>query len=101
MLREIALEVGRHMMSSLEAGLDDSDDPREQLRGVIHEYTGAVVRGPRSFAVFWLELRSLEPQVRAKLRSNEREFVRRVRVRSPNGSGRAGCPLGRRRRSRR
>lgn len=78
LLREISIEVGRDMMAALESGLGYGDTPAEQLRGVIHEYSAAVVRDLRSFAVFWLELRSLEPEVRAKLREDEREFVNRV-----------------------
>src|SRR3954451_10837655 len=76
LLREISIEVGRDMMAALENGLASGDSPADQLRAVIHEYTASVVRDLRSFAVFWLELRSLEPEVRAKLREDERDFVR-------------------------
>ena len=78
LLREISSEVGRDMMAALDAGLASGDSAAEQLRGIIRAYTLAVVHNLRSFAVFWLELRSLEPDVRATLREDEREFVRRV-----------------------
>jgi len=78
LLREIALEVDRDMMAALENGLRSSDKPADQLRGVIREYTAGVVRDLRAFAVFWQEIRSLQPEIREKIRNDEREFVARV-----------------------
>ncbi|MCW2725526.1 MAG: transcriptional regulator, TetR family [Frankiales bacterium] len=78
LLREIALHVDQDMMAALDAGLARSDDPLDQLRGVIHEFTAAVVRDRRVFAVFWQELHSLAPETREKVSKDEREFVARV-----------------------
>lgn len=78
LLREIALHVDYDMMAALEAGLARSKDPLEQLRGVIYEFTAAVVRDRRVFAVFWQELHALEPETRAKVAKDERDFVARV-----------------------
>jgi AcrR family transcriptional regulator len=78
LLREIALHVDREMIAALEAGLASSEDPEGKLRGVIHEFTAAVVRDRRAFAVFWQELHSLEPDVREKIAADERDFVAKV-----------------------
>jgi AcrR family transcriptional regulator len=78
LLREIALHVDREMSAALDAGLASSGDPEEQLRGVIHEFTAAVVRDRRAFAVFFQELHSLEPDVRDKIAADERDFVAKV-----------------------
>jgi AcrR family transcriptional regulator len=78
LLREIALHVDREMSAALDAGLASSDDAEGQLRGVIHEFTAAVVRDRRAFAVFWQELHSLEPDVREKIAADERDFVAKV-----------------------
>jgi AcrR family transcriptional regulator len=78
LLREIALHVDHDMMEALARGLACSKDEREQLRGVIYEFTAAVVRDRRVFAVFWQELHSLSPETLAKVSSDERIFVARV-----------------------
>ncbi len=78
LLREIALHVDREMTAALEAGLASSDDPEAQLRSVLHEFTAAVARDRRAFAVFWQELHSLEPAVRDKIADDERDFVGKV-----------------------
>jgi AcrR family transcriptional regulator len=78
LLREIALHVDRDMVAALDTGMASSDDPAAQLRAVIHEFTAAVVRDRRSFAVFWQELHSLEPEVGEKIAADERDFVVKV-----------------------
>jgi TetR/AcrR family transcriptional regulator, cholesterol catabolism regulator len=78
LLREIALHVGRDMVAALDAGMASSADPAEQLRAVIHEFTAAVARDRRSFAVFWQEQHSLEAEVAEKLAADERDFVNKV-----------------------
>lgn len=78
LLREIALHVDGDLLAALDAGLASSDDPAEQLRAVIHEYTAAIVRDRRSFAVFWQELHSLDPEMAAKASVDERHFVTEV-----------------------
>jgi len=92
LLREIALEVDRDMMAALENGLRSSDKPADQLRGVIREYTASVVRDLRAFAVFWQEIRSLQPEIREKIRNDEREFVARVARRGAH-DGRTRQPV--------
>lgn len=78
LLREIALHVDHDMIRALQVGLDSSTEPHRQLRGVIHEFTAAVVRDHRVFAVFWQELRMLPDQVRETIAEDERTFVRKV-----------------------
>lgn len=78
LLREIALQVGRDVMAALDTGLASSDDPAAQLRAVIHEFTAAVVRDRRSFAVFWRELHSLEPEIGEKIAADEHNCVVKV-----------------------
>lgn len=78
LLREIALHVDRDMIAALDNGLGSSADPATQLRAVLEEYTAAVVRDRRSFAVFWQEQYSLEPEVRDKIAADERHFVAKV-----------------------
>lgn len=78
LLREIALQVNKDMLAALAAGLARPGGAAEQLRGVITEFTTAVVRDRRSFAVFWQELHSLPDDVRAEIAKNERVFLRKV-----------------------
>jgi TetR/AcrR family transcriptional regulator, cholesterol catabolism regulator len=78
LLREIALQVGRDVVAALDTGLASSDDPAAQLRAVIHEFTAAVVRDRRSFAVFWRELHSLEPEIGEKIAADEHNCVVKV-----------------------
>src|SRR3954465_14861572 len=44
LLREIALHVDEEMNGALARGLAVSEEPGRQLRGIIHEFTAAVVR---------------------------------------------------------
>ncbi|MCR1781367.1 TetR/AcrR family transcriptional regulator [Nocardioides carbamazepini] len=78
LLREIALTVDHNMMEALEAGIRSSDTPAGQLRGIMREFTAAVVRDRRAFAVFWQELYSLEAETREKITKDERDFINRV-----------------------
>jgi hypothetical protein len=75
LLREIALQVDHDMMGALARGLASSDDALRQLRGVIQEFTAAVVEDRRVFAVFWQELHSLSPDTRAEVSRDERKFI--------------------------
>lgn len=78
LLREIMFQVDRDMFAALRAGMARSSDPREQLRGVIEEYTAAVVRDRRVFAVFWQEGHALPQEVRDRIRQDQREFIDQV-----------------------
>jgi AcrR family transcriptional regulator len=78
LLREIALHVDEEMNSALARGLAVSEEPGEQLRGIIIEFTAAVVRDRRAFAVFWQELYALPDDVRAQVTDDERAFVSSV-----------------------
>lgn len=78
LLREIALAVDRDMTAALAAGLESSDDAGEQLRGVIREFTAAVVLGRHAFAVFWQELNSLDDATRTSIQDDERRFIATV-----------------------
>lgn len=97
LLREIALHVDEEMNSALARGLAVSEEPGRQLRGIIHEFTAAVVRDRRAFAVFWQELYSLPDDVRARIADDERAFVNAVAaiVGDLQAEGRmpAGSPL--------
>lgn len=75
LLREIALHVDEEMTGALERGMARSDEPGRQLRSIIEEFTAAVVRDRRAFAVFWQELHSLPDDVRARVAKDERAFV--------------------------
>jgi AcrR family transcriptional regulator len=75
LLREIALHVDEEMNGALARGLAVSEEPGRQLRGIIHEFTAAVVRDRRAFAVFWQELYSLPEDVRTRIAEDERAFV--------------------------
>jgi len=78
LLREIALQVDRDMLAALEAGLSRRGGPAHRLRGIIEEFTGAVVRDLAAFTVFWQELRSLPRDVREAILEDQRMFVRKV-----------------------
>lgn len=78
LLREIALHVDEEMTGALERGVARSKEPGEQLRAVIEQFTAAVVRDRRAFAVFWQELRSLPDDVRGRIQEDERRFVAKV-----------------------
>src|SRR3954470_2167480 len=78
LLREIALHVDEEMNGALARGLAVSEEPGRQLRGIIHEFTAAVVRDRRAFAVFWQELYSLPDDVRSRIAEDERTFVTAV-----------------------
>lgn len=75
LLREIALHVDEEMNGALKRGLASSAEPDGQLRAIIEEFTAAVVRDRRAFAVFWQELHSLPDDVRARIAKDERAFV--------------------------
>src|SRR6202030_2940264 len=66
------------MFAALRAGMARSSDPREQLRGVIEEYTAAVVRDRRVFAVFWQEGYAVPQEIRDRIRQDQREFIDQV-----------------------
>lgn len=78
LLREIALQVDRDMLGALERGFGASPDPREQLRGVIREFTRAVIDNRLTFAVYRQEARSLEPEVALKVQADEQAFIASV-----------------------
>lgn len=78
LLREIALHVAHEVTAALAAGLGRSSEPAEQLRGVIEEFTEAVVRDRRSFAVFWQELHSLPSDLRDQIAQQERSYIAQV-----------------------
>lgn len=78
LLREIALHVAEEMNAALARGLTRSAEPAGQLRGVLEEFTAAVVRDRRAFAVFWQELYSLPEDVRDRVADDERTFVAAV-----------------------
>jgi AcrR family transcriptional regulator len=78
LLREIAMQVDHDMVAALEAGLARSEKPAEQLRGIIEEYTAAVVRDRRSFAVFWQEGYWLPQDVQARIETDQRLFIAKV-----------------------
>src|SRR4051812_42844294 len=108
LLREIALQVGRDVVAALDTGLASSDDPAAQLRAVTaledggavapppdtglassdapapqlravpNESPAAVVGARRSFAVFWRELHSLEPEIGEKIAADEHNCVVKV-----------------------
>lgn len=78
LIREIALQCDRDMTAALERGISRSDDPRDQLRGVITEFTAAVVLNRKTFAVFWKEQHALPVSVRAQTDADERWFVQRI-----------------------
>jgi AcrR family transcriptional regulator len=90
LLREIALHVDEEMNSALARGLAVSEEPGQQLRGIINEFTAAVVRDRRAFAVFWQELYALPEDVRGRVTDDERAFVNAVAaiVTSLQGEGR-------------
>lgn len=78
LLREIAIQVDRDMVAALEAGLGRSDKPADQLRGIVEEYTAAVVRDRRSFAVFWQEGYWLPQDVQELIETDQRTFIAQV-----------------------
>ncbi|PXY25503.1 hypothetical protein BA062_25400 [Prauserella flavalba] len=78
LLREIALQVDRDLFAALESGIARSTNPAEQLRGIIEEYTAAVVRDRRVFAVFWQEGHSLPQEIQDRIREDQRDFITRV-----------------------
>jgi TetR/AcrR family transcriptional regulator, cholesterol catabolism regulator len=78
LLREITLQVDRDMFAALQAGMARSSRPSEQLRGVIEEYTAAVVRDRRVFTVFWQEGHALPQDIRDRIRQDQREFINQV-----------------------
>lgn len=78
LLREIVLQVDQDMFAALRAGMARSSQPGEQLRGVIEEYTAAVVRDRRVFAVFWQEGHALPEEIRDRIRQDQREFISQV-----------------------
>jgi AcrR family transcriptional regulator len=78
LLREIAIHVTEEMTAALSTGLQRSEDPAERLRGVIEEFTAAVGRDRRSFAVFWQELHSLPSDLREEIARAERDYIRQI-----------------------
>lgn len=78
LLREIALQVDRDLVAALESGIARSHNPPEQLRGIIEEYTAAVVRDRHAFAVFWQERRSLPQEIEDEIKKDQREFIAQV-----------------------
>jgi TetR/AcrR family transcriptional regulator, cholesterol catabolism regulator len=78
LLREIALRVDAEMSDALERGLASSDQPREQLTAVLTEFTEAVIRNQKLFAVYYKEQHLLAPEVRKQVAEHERAFVRRT-----------------------
>jgi AcrR family transcriptional regulator len=78
LLHEIALRVDAEMSDALERGLAASDEPREQLSAVLTEFTEAVIRNQKLFAVYYKEQHLLAPGVRKQIADHERVFVRRT-----------------------
>ncbi len=79
LLREIALQVDHDMVIALQKGLNRGTDPLTQLRGIILEFTLAVVANRLTFAVYRSERRWLEADIAAQVQQDEDEFVRAVR----------------------
>lgn len=75
LLHEIAMQVDREMLEALQRGLDSGDEPVMQLRGIIREFTRAVIDNRKPFAVYYKELHSLEAQTREQITRHERDFV--------------------------
>jgi AcrR family transcriptional regulator len=78
LLREIALQVDRDLFAALETGMARSTRPADQLRGIIEDYTSAVVRDRRGFAVFWQERHALPQDVQDRIREDQRHFIDRI-----------------------
>ena len=78
LLREIALRVDAEMSDALDRGLAASGEPREQLTAVLTEFTEAVIRNQKLFAVYYKEQHLLAPAVRDQVTEHERAFVRRI-----------------------
>jgi AcrR family transcriptional regulator len=78
LLREIALRVDAEMSDALERGLAASVEPREQLTAVLTEFTEAVIRNQKLFAVYYKEQHLLAPEIRDQVTEHERAFVRRI-----------------------
>jgi AcrR family transcriptional regulator len=78
LLREIAVQVDRDMMSALTTALRSSTEPGEQLKALLREFTAAVVKDRLAFAVFFQEHHSLETETRDRVEKDERTFVNKV-----------------------
>ncbi len=80
LLSEIAQQVASDMLTALRIGMSQGNDPRDQFRAVIREFTAAVLRNQVEFAVFWKELNSFPPNVREKVQREERQFIKELAV---------------------
>jgi AcrR family transcriptional regulator len=97
LLREIALRVDAEMSDALERGLAASVEPREQLTAVLTEFTEAVIRNQKLFAVYYKEQHLLAPATRSP--STSAPSCAASRTWCGRCSARAPCPPARRPRS--
>lgn len=78
LLEEIVHTVDAHMADALHRGLSRGSTARERLVAIIEEFTEAVVRDRRLFAVYYKEMHVLPPPLREQSEAHEAQFVRAV-----------------------
>lgn len=78
LLEHLYLQISHDMKEILENCLHVSDDPGTNLTCIVHEFVEVVAKKPKSFTVFYQELRSISLELRKRVEQDERNFVHAV-----------------------